>query len=186
MEYGPKPIELGGLRLTLRSPGGADAAAMIAYLKKACGETVFLLNYPDEVTYTEAEETALLERWRSAADQVMVGVFDGDRPVGTVSLSGVGPKSKLRHRAVLGITVLRELWGLGLGRLLMREAEVLARSMGFSQIELGVFSDNRRAIHLYETEGYTVYGRVPGAFHLRDGTVQDELLMAKDLSRPAS
>ena len=181
MNYGPKQIEIGGRLLTLRSPEPEDAAVMLAYLRTAGGETEFLLNYPDEVTYTEEEEGALLRRWCEAAAEIMIAVFDGARVVGTVSLRAVGAKSKVRHRASLGITVLRELWGFGLGRLLMREAEAAARTMGFTQIELGVFSDNARAIRLYETEGYTVYGRVPDAFRQRDGSYRDEILMVKTL-----
>ena len=182
MRYGPKEITVGGRTLTLRSPEPEDAAAMLAYLRTACGETEFLLTYPDEVTYTEEGEAALLRRWLDAEAEVMIAVFDGARAVGTVSLTPVGGKSKVRHRASLGITVLRELWGHGLGRRLMREAEAAARDMGFEQIELGVFSENARAIRLYESEGYAAYGRVPDAFRLRDGSRQDELLMAKPLA----
>lgn len=182
MRYGPKEITIHGRALTLRSPEPEDAAAMLAYLRTACGETDFLLTYPDEVTYTEEGEAALLRNWCDAETEVMIAVFDGERVVGTVSLTAVGGKSKVRHRASLGITVLRELWGFGLGRLLLREAEAAARDMGFAQIELGVFSENARAIHLYESEGYTVYGRVPDAFRLRGGSHQDELLMAKPLA----
>ena len=182
MRYGPKEITIHERTLTLRSPAPEDAAVMLAYLRTACGETDFLLSCPDEISYTEEEEAALLRRWCEAADEVMIAVFDGGRVVGTVSVTAVGSKSKTRHRASLGITVLRELWGFGLGRRLMREAEAAARDMGFAQIELGVFSENARAIRLYETMGYSVYGRVPDAFRLRDGSRQDELLMAKPLA----
>lgn len=182
MEYEPRQIEIDGRTLILRSPAAADAAAMLAYLRTAYGETEFMLSYPDEMTYTEEDEARLFQRWREAATEIMIAVFDGARIVGTVNLSGVGVRSKVRHRTGLGICVLRELWGLGLGRLLMREAEAAARTMGFAQIELGVFSGNVRALHLYKTEGYIVYGRLPGAFRLRDGSRQDEVLMVKTLT----
>lgn len=182
MRYGPKEITVNGRVLTLRSPAPEDAAAMLAYLRDIYGETEFMVSYPDEVVYTEEEEVRLFRRWSEAAAEIMIAVFDEARIVGTVNLAAVGIKSKVRHRTGLGISLRREVWGFGLGRFLMREAEAAARTMGFTQIELGVFSDNVRAIHLYETEGYRVYGRVPDAFHLRDGAYRDELLMAKSLA----
>lgn len=181
MNYGPRQIERAGRTLTLRSPGAEDGAALLDFLRAVYGETDYMLSYPDEVADTEKDEARLLERWRGSETELMIAAFDGARVVATATVAAAGNKSKVRHRAALGITVRREFWGLGLGRLLMRELEAAAPGMGFLQIELGVFSDNARAIRLYETEGYTAYGTVPRAFRQRDGAFRDELLMVKAL-----
>lgn len=47
------------------------------------------------------------------------------------------------------------------------------RANGFEQLELGVYSDNVRAIHLYEKFGFERYGIQPRAFKLKDGTYRD-------------
>ena len=57
----------------------------------------------------------------------------------------------------------------------------LARANGFEQLELGVYSDNSRAIHLYEKFGFERYGIQPRAFKLKDGTYRDEIIMVKML-----
>ena len=56
-----------------------------------------------------------------------------------------------------------------------------ARANGFEQLELGVYSDNSRAIHLYEKFGFERYGIQPRAFKLKDGTYRDEIIMVKML-----
>ena len=55
------------------------------------------------------------------------------------------------------------------------------RANGFEQLELGVYSDNARAIHLYEKFGFERYGIQPRAFKLKDGTYRDEIIMVKML-----
>ena len=44
-----------------------------------------------------------------------------------------------------------------------------------------MYSDNSRAIHLYEKFGFERYGIQPRAFKLKDGTSRDEIIMVKML-----
>ena len=52
-----------------------------------------------------------------------------------------------------------------------------APAMGYTQMELGVYSDNERAIRLYETLGFERWGVLRCAFRLPDGTYRDEIQM---------
>ena len=49
---------------------------------------------------------------------------------------------------------------------------------GCEQAELGVYSDNDRARHMYKKMGFKEYGMNPRAFKLKDGTYRDEIIMA--------
>jgi len=49
---------------------------------------------------------------------------------------------------------------------------------GYEQAELGVYSDNDRARHMYKKMGFKEYGMNPRAFKLKDGTYRDEIIMA--------
>lgn len=51
------------------------------------------------------------------------------------------------------------------------------RKKGFLQAELTVVGDNERAIHLYESLGFTECGRIPNANRYDDGTYSDDILM---------
>ncbi|MBE6908082.1 MAG: GNAT family N-acetyltransferase [Ruminococcaceae bacterium] len=182
MKLEPREITCkNGKTLTLRSPEPDDAEAMLDYLRRTAGETHFLTAYPEEQTHTVEWERDFLTEMLADERRVMLTLFDGACPVGSCSFQAISPREKMRHRAGLGIAIIREYWGQGLGRMLLREAAAHAKAAGFVQLELGVYADNERAFALYESEGYRQYGRIPGAFRLRDGSMIDELLMFKPL-----
>ena len=81
----------------------------------------------------------------------------------------------------MGIVCPERVLGCGLGSYLMQLAIDQTRSNGFEQLELGVYSDNSRAIHLYEKFGFERYGIQPRAFKLKNGTYRDEIIMVKML-----
>ena len=118
--------------------------------------------------------------YRCRFGEIDLVAWDGDRPVGTVSVMEVSPLSRLRHRSRLGICLLKAYWGRGVGTRMMETALELARDSGFLQLELEVDAENERAIALYRRFGFEEYGRLPGAAH-RDGQFFDEILMVKSL-----
>ena len=55
---------------------------------------------------------------------------------------------------MLGIGAIDAYHGSGLGRIMLRIMIDHAKRMGFDRVELGVFADNPRAFHLYESMGF--------------------------------
>ncbi len=55
-----------GRTATLKSPCVEDAEKMLNYIKKSCGETDFLVRYPEEWTITVEQEEAWVNRLRSS------------------------------------------------------------------------------------------------------------------------
>jgi ribosomal protein S18 acetylase RimI-like enzyme len=82
-----------------------------------------------------------------------------------------------RHAGRLGIGIVAEARGRGLGRRLMTEAIGAARRNGMERIELEVFASNTRAIALYESLGFVREGLKRRARKL-DGAYDDDVLMA--------
>lgn len=166
-----------GRIVLLKSPDASDAARMITYLKTVSGETEYMIRYPEEVTFTVEEEQALLDRILQSEREFMINAVFEDRVIGNVGITMMGDKYKLRHRASLGIAVIREFWQLGLGRELMHRALYYAKNADYEQIELGVYEDNPIACSLYTQLGFEQTGMIPRAFHLKNGRYVDEVQM---------
>ena len=104
------------------------------------------------------ERTRFTRLLQDASTGVLVAVVAG-RPVGyavlieasTPSVPGLRPRRVLR---VEDLGVDKEHRREGIGRRLMEEALVRARSKGLDALELNVFSFNVEAIALYESLGY--------------------------------
>lgn len=177
-----KQIQLkNGTAVTLRSPEASDAAAVNEHRRITSEETYFMARYPEELNFDgEAMKAQLDTVNRDDRDFGISAFYDG-RLVADCRVSKLGPHIKYRHRGYFGISIQKEFWGQGLGTAMLREAIRIAGENGFEQLELGVFSDNPRAVHVYEKAGFQVCGVQPRAFKLKDGTYRDEIMMVKFL-----
>ncbi len=86
------------------------------------------------------------------------------------------------HVANCGYMVSPEAWGRGLGRALCRHSLARARERGFRAMQFNlVISTNERAVHLWQSCGFAIVGRLPGAFlHPAQGYV-DALILFQAL-----
>lgn len=171
-----------GKILTVRSVEGKDAEAHIQFKHTTFDETYFMARYPEECAYDIERVRESLTACEASPVNFEIGVYD-DRgeQVGDIGVTQIRPHLKYRHRAVMGISLLKEYWGCGLGSFLMQIAVEQTAANGFEQLELGVFEDNARAIALYEKFGFAKYGVSPRAFKLKDGTYRDEIIMVRML-----
>lgn len=170
-----------GRTCRLRSPTAADAEALLAYLRQVSGESGNLLREAEEVTMTVGEEAQFIERVNQSAGSLLLTAFCGGRLVGNLGLDPVGPMRKVRHRASVGLAVVRDCWGQGLGTILLAEALQAARQLGYEQVELEVLAPNQRGLALYERAGFVAYGRRERAVCQKDGRYEAEILMYKTL-----
>ena len=88
-----------------------------------------------------------------------------------------GTRDGHRHIGTLGMGLLPEWRGKGIGRALITEAIARARTAGMSRIALDVHATNARAMALYESVGFVREGVKRNAF-LADGRFDDVVMMA--------
>jgi putative acetyltransferase len=154
----------------------ADAPA----IARVNGEPAVMANllqlpYPN----VEALRQRLIEQDQPGRlDLQLVAELDGV----VVACAGLHPASaqlRRRHAMALGIGVAQIAQGQGVGTALMQAlCDYADRWAQVQRIELGVFTDNTRAIRLYERFDFRVEG-THRAYALRDGAFADVLAMAR-------
>jgi ribosomal protein S18 acetylase RimI-like enzyme len=82
-----------------------------------------------------------------------------------------------RHVGKLGMGILKDYRGQGLGRALLEATLAAAREQKLERVELEVYASNLVAIRLYETYGFQLEGRKQKARKL-DGSYDDIIVVA--------
>ena len=181
MEYSKQIVLKDGRTAILRHGVEADGGAVFENFNLTHGETDYLLSYPDENSFTAEQEGKFLKRKAESDNEVeIIALVDG-RVAGTAGVDAIGGKYKLRHRAEFGISVLKEYWGLGIGRALMDACIECARQAGYAQLELTVVAENARAVEMYRRAGFVEFGRNPRGFNSRISGYQELVSMRLEL-----
>ncbi|MBQ2707088.1 MAG: GNAT family N-acetyltransferase [Clostridia bacterium] len=170
-----------GREVVLRHAQPADAAALIEYLKITAAETPYLIREPDEITLTLEEEIGFIERKEKEPRELLLIALVNGKHVGNCSLMRIAPYRRYAHRCSIAIALYEEYCGCGIGRRMLQTVLDAARQAGYTQAELEVLSDNRRAIALYRKLGFEKFGTLPDNVRYADGTCADADWMMKKL-----
>ncbi|MBR4205236.1 MAG: GNAT family N-acetyltransferase [Clostridia bacterium] len=173
-----------GRRALVRSPEYADIPGVLDYLYKTSGETEFLLRYPEEcVKYTPESEKELFDQINAAPNDAMLLCLVDGKVAGNCRITW-SSKIKTRHRASIGIALLRDYWNQGIGtRLLTELIRIAEENEGILQMELDFIEGNSRARALYEKMGFRITGMIPNAIRLKNGTLLNEYHMIREIKR---
>ncbi len=163
-----------------RSPTKEDAEQMLEYLKTTCSETDFLTREPEEANIPIESEQKFLDNISNSSNDLMIACEIDGKIIGNCNLNRYS-QMRTKHRAGIGIAICKDYWGLGIGKLLLKELIHIATEQGIKQLELEVINKNERAIRLYEKAGFVKVGEKPNALCLKDGTMLNEILMVKKL-----
>ena len=164
----------------IRNATGDDAQEVLNIFLLTHDQTDFLSSYKDETSVDTAfEKQFLTDRETAAREVYLCAIVDG-HIVGTASVASIG-KNKVKHRAELGVAIDKPFCGMGIGRALVIACIECAKEAGYSQLELEVVSENRNAIALYESIGFTEFGRNPRGFRSRYQGWQELISMRLEL-----
>lgn len=181
MKYSQKLLMKNGKEAYLRNGVASDGSAVFDNFNLTHAETDYLLSYPDENTFDAEQEGQFLEKKAASINEIEIVAFVDGKVVGTAGIEAVGTKYKVKHRAEFGISVLKEYWGLGLGRALMEACIKCAKEAGYVQLELNVVAENERAVSLYKKMGFLEYGRNPKGCYSRTSGFQEVVYMLLEL-----
>ena len=141
-----------------------------------------LLNQPRAVwgtlqlPFTSVESRVKRFESAPAGRTPLVAVIDG-KVIGNATLQRL--EGRRGHVGTIGMAVHDAFAGRGAGSALLRALiEQADRWLGLSRIELTVWTDNPRAIALYERFGFEREGLLR-SFAFRDGEYVDALAMAR-------
>jgi len=151
--------------LSIRPAIAADDDAIWRILEPTfrAGETYPI---PRDVSRADA-----LAYWRAPGNAVFVAE-QGGGIAGTYYLRA-NNKGGGAHVANCGYMVAPQAQGRGVARAMCAYSLEEARRRGFAAMQFNfVIASNERAVHLWQSCGFTIVGRLPGAFrHPRLGTV---------------
>ena len=185
MIFEDKKIILKNGRIAVfRTPEVEDAEKMLNYIKTACGETDFLMRYPEEWDEASIEgEEKWIKGLRDSQNSLDIACYIDGEIVGNFEISfrsGI----KTSHRAGVGIAILKQYWNLGIGSAMFKELISAADARPEIEIvELEFVEGNDRARALYEKFGFKVVSDRPNAFKLKDGRLLKEYFMQKELKK---
>lgn len=166
-----------GQKVILRSPIPEDTKELMQHRIATSQETYFMSRYPEEFQDFEEKQRATITQVNEDKDDFEILALLDEKIIGHAGIRRIDNHLKTRHRGMFGISIRREFCDCGVGSLMLEKCLEIAKDTSFEQIELGVFADNVRAIHLYEKLGFEQVGIMPRAFKLKDGTFRDEVHM---------
>lgn len=177
----PRKITLiNGQQLQIREARPADAHATIACLNQAGGQTDFLTFGANEFDVSIAREQEFIKWCRDTANALMLLAEVEGQLAGLLTLEG-NPRPRLYHVADLGISLLQQYWGLGIGQQLLQAGLDWAAETGtIRKINLRVHEQNQRAIRLYELFGFQREGLVSREYQI-NGQFYANILMGLTL-----
>ena len=182
MKYRQQIILKNGKVAVLRNGVESDGSAVLENFNLTHEETDYLLSYPDENSFDPEQEGQFLKQKTESVNEIEIIAFVDGRVAGTAGIEAVGTKYKVRHRAEFGISVLKEYWGLGIGKALTEACIKCAEEAGYAQLELNVVAENKRAIALYQKAGFVEYGRNPRGFNSRFNGFQEAIYMLLEVN----
>lgn len=176
--------------LSLRSATRSDAAAVYDFIRVVLAERAYTVTLPDELERGVAGTQDRLEQFESDAGKLIILAHATDRTippkpgsqpslVGELSLWSE-TRSRLAHNCTIGLSVAAPCRGRGIGRALIQAALVWARTHPtLEKVNLSVFGENTRAIHLYESLGFVHEGVRRNHIRTARGAYSDDVMMSQ-------
>ncbi len=169
-----------GKTLLIRNGLPKDALASVEFVDKVAAETINLTFGPGDLNLTEESQIKFFNKHLEEENLLALLAFVDGMVVCQMNFT---PQSRPRRRHVgeFGISVLKEYWGLGIGKEVLKTLiEWAHQSKVIRKINLFVLTSNQRAINLYKGLGFKEEGMTTRDAQI-DGKFYDALLMGLEI-----
>lgn len=171
-----------GVDYVIRYPEENDAEKMCLYINTISKEKTFI-RYQGEVVALNEETSFLASQIRKIKNnQAVMLLIEADGKI--LGISGIEMRDKAeRITGELGISILNEIRGEGIGKLLMELVlnEAVKKLHGLKIITLSLFGNNSKAKTMYQKFGFKEFGVLPNGV-LHRGKEVDHVFMYKRVS----
>ncbi|GGO01002.1 GNAT family N-acetyltransferase [Saccharibacillus kuerlensis] len=167
-----------GLSYTIRSAVHEDANRLSELRVEIDGETENMDRESGEAFIDPSGFEDIIKSDSKHSKSLFLVVEVEGRIVGFSRCVGNDLK-RTRHKVEFGVCVLKNYWGYGMGRNLLKETINWADSNEIKKINLSVLESNKNAIELYKSVGFEVEGLLKNDKLLSDGRYYNTLLMAR-------
>lgn len=169
-----------GSLVTIRLATTSDAPELIDTVSTYIADSPYIPMLPAEFHPTLQEEEAWIQGFLDKDNSLLlVAVHDG-RIIGNIDLTG-SPRRIMQHTALVGMGMLREWRGQGLGSALLEAAIQWATDNPLLEILwLQVYTTNAAGVALYQGHGFVEHGVIPRYFK-HDGHYDDCLTMSRQV-----
>jgi RimJ/RimL family protein N-acetyltransferase len=172
-----------GDEIIIRYPLWEDLDELVRYINKISREDTYI-TFSGETISKEEEVEYLIATYRNIEkmDSVVLFALKNGQLIGSSDIHRVfSHRRRGQHIGTFGITIEQEYREQGIGFELAKQVieESKRKIRGLELITLDVYSENERAVKMYEKIGFTKYGELPEGLKYKDRLVGEVKMMMK-------
>ncbi|CEH28430.1 GNAT family acetyltransferase [Aneurinibacillus migulanus] len=167
-----------GLNYTVRSAIDKDAKDLSELRLQIDGETENLDREKGEASIDIPGFKQIIKTDTVNPRNLFLVAVVHDRIVGFSRCEGIY-LNRFSHKVEFGVCVLKDFWGHGIGKNLLKESISWADSNGIKKITLNVLETNDKAIKLYKRFGFEIEGILKNDKILADGKYYNTIIMGR-------
>lgn len=167
-----------GLNYTIRSAAIKDGEELSDLRLQIDGETENLDREKGEAFIDIPGFEQIIKTDTECSRNLFLVAVAHDRIVGFSRCEGIY-LNRFSHKVEFGVCILKEFWGYGIGKNLLKESISWADTSGIKKITLNVLETNDKAIRLYESLGFEIEGILKKDKKLSDGKCYNTIMMGR-------
>ncbi|MCR8969756.1 GNAT family N-acetyltransferase [Facklamia sp. 7083-14-GEN3] len=145
------------IQLSIRQAQVKDARAILGLMRHLGKETNYLTTGPEGLSLDVQQEKDLIRKYLLAKKSLLLIIEVDGQVIGIGNLANLS-NHKQDHIAELGVSIVKDYWGYGIGKMIVQELIDFAKKVDLKILTLEVVTENQRAVRLYKSFGFDIKG----------------------------